>query len=78
MARLGSKESFEEARLDMAELAGVRVVSKQVERVSEQLGQQVQSWLGGDLASDPVAKFYIAYDGTGGTGGVGRDRRAEG
>jgi len=65
MARLGSKESFEEARLDMGELAGVRVVSKQVERVSEELGQQVRGWVAADLAPDPVAKFYIAYDGTG-------------
>jgi len=66
MARLGSKESFEEARQDLAELAGVQVVTKQVERVSEQLGQQVQGWTAA-AASDPqpVAKFYIAYDGTG-------------
>lgn len=66
MARLGSKESFAEARQDLAELAGVRVVTKQVERVSEQLGQQVQGWTVA-AASDPqpVAKFYIAYDGTG-------------
>ena len=66
MARLGSKESFEEARQDMAELAGVQVVSKQVERVSEELGQQVQSWTAAaESAPEPVAKFYIAYDGTG-------------
>ena len=66
MARLGSKESFEEAREDLAELAGVKVVTKQVERVSEELGQQVQGWAPA-AASDPkpVAKFYIAYDGTG-------------
>lgn len=66
MARLGSKESFEEAREDLAELAGVKVVTKQVERVSEQLGQQVQGWTAA-AASDakPGAKFYIAYDGTG-------------
>ena len=42
MTWLGSKESFEEARQDLAELAGVLVVTKQVERVSEQLGQQVE------------------------------------
>ena len=66
MARLGSKESFEEAREDLAELAGVKVVTKQVERVSEELGQKVQGWAPA-AASDPkpVAKFYIAYDGTG-------------
>src|SRR5262245_42732219 len=66
MARLGSKEPFEEAREDLATLAGVKVVSKQVERVSEQLGQQAQKWRPA-TASDPkpAAKFYIAYDGTG-------------
>lgn len=64
IARLGSKESFEEARQDLAELAGVQVVTKQVERVSEQLGQAVQAWT---AAADPKpgAKFYITYDGTG-------------
>jgi len=65
MARLGSKESFEEARLDMAELAGVPVVGKQVERVSEDMGQEVQGWVAPASAPDPVVKFYIAYDGTG-------------
>jgi hypothetical protein len=65
MARLGSKEPFEEARGDLAELAGVLVVAKQVERVSEDLGQQIQGWVVPALAPEPVAKFYIAYDGTG-------------
>lgn len=65
MARLGSKESFEEARQDLAELAGVLVVTKQVERVSEDLGQQVEGWVAPASAPEPVAKFYITYDGTG-------------
>lgn len=66
MARLGSKESFEEAREDLAELAGVKVVTKQVERVSEQLGQRVQGWTAAAAADPkPGVKFYIAYDGTG-------------
>ena len=66
MARLGSKEPFEEAREDLAELAGLKVVSKQVERVSEQLGQQAQDWRpAADSDPKPEAKFYIAYDGTG-------------
>lgn len=66
MARLGSKESFEEARQDLAELAGIQVVTKQVERVSEQLGQQVQDWKAAAASDCPsTVKLYIAYDGTG-------------
>jgi hypothetical protein len=66
MARLGSKEPFEEAREDLAELAGLQVVTKQVERVSEQLGQAVQGWTAAAAADlKPGTKFYIAYDGTG-------------
>jgi len=66
MARLGSKESFEEARQDLAELAGIQVVTKQVERVSEQLGQQVQDWKAAAVSDcQPTVKLYIAYDGTG-------------
>ena len=38
MARVGAKESFDEGRQDLEELAGVRVTPKEVERVSEAIG----------------------------------------
>jgi hypothetical protein len=74
MSRVGSKESFQDGRVDLKELAGLEVTAKQVERVSEQLGQQAQSWQApASFSGDPdkvvklksIPKLYIAYDGTG-------------
>ena len=41
MARVGAKESFENGKLDLEELAGVRVTAKEVERVSEKGFQDI-------------------------------------
>jgi uncharacterized protein UPF0236 len=74
MSRVGSNESFQDGRQDLKELAGLQVTAKQVERVSEHLGQQAQSWQAptGSLGSSgkvvklkSIPKLYIAYDGTG-------------
>jgi hypothetical protein len=74
MSRVGSKESFQDGRQDLQELAGLQVTAKQVERVSEYLGQQAQSWRAPACSLDSsnkvvkwksIAKLYIAYDGTG-------------
>ena len=43
MARLGGKEPFAEGRDDLAELAGLTVTAKEVERVSEGTGEKVRS-----------------------------------
>jgi hypothetical protein len=74
MGRVGSKESFQEGQQDLKELAGLEVTAKEVERVSEQLGQQAESWRtqARPIGASPsvavlktILKFYIAYDGTG-------------
>jgi len=74
MGRVGSKESFQEGQQDLKQLAGLEVTAKQVERVSEQLGQQAESWrtkaspAGASpavVALKAIPKFYIGYDGTG-------------
>ena len=74
MSRVGSKESFQDGRQDLKELAGLEVTAKQVERVSEHLGQQAQSWQAPTCSLDgsgkvvklkSIPKLYIAYDGTG-------------
>src|SRR5204863_418286 len=44
MARVGAKEPFEQGRGDLEALAGVVVRTKQVERISVQLGQQVEAF----------------------------------
>jgi len=44
MGRVGAKQSFEQGRGDLEELAGVVVQTKQVERISAQLGVQVEAF----------------------------------
>ena len=75
VGRVGAKEPFDPGREDLEALAGVVVPTKQVERVSEELGGRIQSaWkqeqeaiLSGQLAPllPGVPKLYIAIDGTG-------------
>lgn len=75
MGRVGAKEPFAQGRADLEELAGVVVPTKQVERVSAQLGAQVEAFcqrereaiLSGKVAlllpAAPV--LYVAIDATG-------------
>lgn len=75
MARVGAKESFEEGRVDLEELAGVRVTAKEVERTSEEIGGEIEivsarerlEILGGQVIplTPVVSTLYIAIDGTG-------------
>ncbi len=74
MSRVGSKEPFQQGRTDLRELAGLEVTAKQVERVSEQVGQEADNWrapsrlvsaAGKVVVLKSIPKLYIAYDGTG-------------
>ncbi len=75
MTHVGAKEPFAQGRSDLKELAGIEVETKQVERVSAQLGAQVESFyqrereaiLSGKLAPlvPAVPILYIAMDATG-------------
>jgi hypothetical protein len=74
MGRVGSKEPFDEGRQDLETLAGIVVKTKEVERVSEKLGEQVEAisrkerqlvFSGKIVRIKPVPKMYIAIDGTG-------------
>jgi hypothetical protein len=74
MGHVGGKEAFEEGRRDLEELAGIEVKTKQVERVSEHLGEQIEImavaerhsvFSGKLLPFESVATLYIAVDGTG-------------
>ena len=75
MALVGGKESFEEGQRDLAELAGIVIKTKEVERISENIGKQIectdsqerQAIWDGKLTplTPPVPKLYIAIDGTG-------------
>jgi Uncharacterised protein family (UPF0236) len=74
LGRVGSQEAFEQGRQDLEELADIRVTAKQVERVAEHIGQQVEALRVEELAPvrsgqvivlKTISKLYIAYDGTG-------------
>jgi len=74
MSRVGGKEPFEEGRNDLDALAGIVVQTKQVERVSETIGEEVEAisqkeqkaaLLGKVVLVQPIPKMYVAIDGTG-------------
>jgi hypothetical protein len=75
MARVGAKESFDDGREDLEELAGVRVTAKEVGRVSEAIGSQVEviadreriQIMEGKILplAPPVPVLYVLIDGTG-------------
>ncbi len=74
MGRMGGKESFNEARCDIAEMAGIKVETKSVERVAEALGAQLevlgqreraQAMADNVVSLKSVPKLYISIDGTG-------------
>lgn len=76
-ARAGSQEPFAQAGRDLAELAGISVPTKQVERVAEaggdrfktQVEQEWEGLLAGRILPHPatlnVPTLYVAVDGTG-------------
>lgn len=74
MARLGGKEAFDEGRQDLEALAGIFVKTKEVERVSETIGEEIEAVarrqrkavLSGKIVQiTPVSRMYVAVDGTG-------------
>ena len=74
MGRLGGKEAFDEAREDLEALAGIVVQTKQVERVSEAIGEQIEAihrkerkaaLAGKVVLLHSAPKMYVAIDGTG-------------
>jgi len=75
MGRVGAQEAFEQGRADLEALAGVVVQTKQVERISAQLGAQIEALcqrereaiLSGKLVPllPRVPILYVAIDGTG-------------
>ena len=76
MARAGSQSTFKEGRDDLKIYAGLQVSAKDIERVAEGIGQQIEAWLsqereeifrqGEPLRTDKtIPVLYISYDGTG-------------
>jgi len=77
MARAGSQTQFEQAAQDLLCYAGLKLQSREIERVAEEVGRQVEQWLSEEQEQivhtgvsvqpqlQPGAKFYISFDGTG-------------
>ena len=76
MARVGSQSTFKEGRDDLKIYAGLQVSAKDVERVAEGIGQEMEVWsshereeiLGQNEPIRPektIPILYVCYDGTG-------------
>jgi len=77
MARAGSQTQFEQAAEDLLCYAGLKLEAREIERVAEEVGRQIEQWLSEEQAQivqagpslppqlGPGAKFYISFDGTG-------------
>ena len=63
--------SFGLGQQDLYELAGIRVSAKEVERVSERVGRQVEVFqmaeagTGLSVPQKPIARLYVGMDGSG-------------
>lgn len=78
MARAGSQTQFEQAADDLLCYAGLELEPREIQRVAEEVGRQVEQWLASEQsrllqAPTPTAraqpqripKFYASFDGTG-------------
>jgi hypothetical protein len=76
-ARAGSKSTFKEGRDDLKIYAGITVSAKDVERVAEDIGEQVEAWSQAERkdlvrrdeteaqTEKTIPIMYVCYDGTG-------------
>ena len=74
VARFAFKEPFKEAAADIRETAGIPISAKDVERIAEGLGREMEVWMKRErqrLHQDPepegppIEHLYIEFDGTG-------------
>lgn len=76
MARAGSRQTFKEAKEDLKVYAGIGVSAKDVERVAERIGCQIETWRAKEseellrmepalLPRQAIPVMYIEMDGTG-------------
>ena len=76
MAKSGSNSAFEKGSIDLEEFSCIRVSAKDVERISEKIGNEIKEWkkteIGDILEKDmsaPAIKsipvMYVEFDGTG-------------
>ncbi len=67
MARAGSRTSFADAEDDLATYAHIRVHRRDIERITEQIGRDVEDWMNHQESPpdpQPVPIMYVSFDGT--------------
>ena len=77
MARAGGQTDFKQASDDLLCYAGLALDAREIERIAEEVGRQIEHWMGQELESEVknaagpeaaiarIPKFYISFDGTG-------------
>ena len=76
MARAGSRETFKEAKEDLKVYADIEVSPKDVERVAEKIGDQIETWQAAERGKllqieapstedKNISVLYVEMDGTG-------------
>ena len=74
MSKVGAYRSFGLGQEDLYELAGIRVSAKEVERVSQRIGDQTEAFQAAEgraslfsnvFSIKPVPRLYVCLDGTG-------------
>ena len=76
VARFAAKEPFKQAAQDIREAAGISISAKDVERIAENLGEEMETWMrlermrarqpsAPETAGPPIENLYIEFDGTG-------------
>lgn len=68
ISKVGAYRPFGLGHQDLYELADIRVGAKEVERVSEKVGGQVEAWHvseAPDVPFCPIPRLYVCMDGTG-------------
>ena len=66
MARAGSRTSFAAAESDLAAYANLQIDRRDIERIAEQTGREVEAWHGNRKVAEPepVPILYVSFDGT--------------
>jgi hypothetical protein len=68
-ARAGGNTDFQQAAAELDCDAGIVVEPREIERIAESVGRQIEAWLGSCQSPEAVAavipKFYVSFDGTG-------------
>ncbi|MFO7870505.1 MAG: hypothetical protein R6V03_03630 [Kiritimatiellia bacterium] len=74
MARAGSRTSFVEAEEDLNVYTGLNINRRDIERIAEKVGQQIDTWQSrqdeyllktSPAKASPIPVLYVSFDGTG-------------